>query len=128
MPTALNGNAQFSGGVGLRHECRSRRTRAPATGMGSGGYGGTSAPPRRRGFGLGGGRNRAGAPGGGHRAEPIASGLGMLGGTGMETGVASGMGMSPAGGRVPRVRTRDRIKQFLGIGRSRRAAARTVMY
>ncbi|KAL5635591.1 hypothetical protein ACGC1H_004407 [Rhizoctonia solani] len=70
----------------------------------------------------------------------------MLGGTGMETGVASGMGMSPAvsrlrqrmsihansgflqGGRVPRVRTRDRIKQFLGIGRSRRAAARTVMY
>ncbi|CAE6437509.1 hypothetical protein ACGC1H_004407 [Rhizoctonia solani] len=107
----------------------SRRTRAPATRIGGGGYGATSsAPPRRRGFGPGGGGGRAAAPGGGHRDEPIAAGLGMLGGTGMETGVASGMGMSPAGGRVPRVRTRDRIKQFLGIGRSRRAAARTVMY
>ncbi|CUA74922.1 hypothetical protein RSOLAG22IIIB_01554 [Rhizoctonia solani] len=94
----------------------SRRARAPATGMGGGGYG-AAAPPRRRGFGLGGGGRRAGR---GCGAEPMGVSSGMTGGT--------GMGMAPAGGRVPRVRTRDRIKQFLGLGRSRRGAARTVMY
>ncbi|KDN51676.1 hypothetical protein RSAG8_00223, partial [Rhizoctonia solani AG-8 WAC10335] len=104
----------------------SRRARAPATGMG-GGYGvASSAPPRRKGFGLGGGRR--GAAAGGYGAEPMGVGHGMTGGTGRGTGVTGGMGRAPAGGRVPRVRTRDRIKQLLGFGRSRRGATRTVMY
>ncbi|KAJ1309777.1 hypothetical protein OPQ81_006543 [Rhizoctonia solani] len=71
------------------------------------------------GFGMGGGRRRAAATGG-YGAEPIS--------VGTSSGTVSGMAMAPTSGRVPRVRTRDRIKQFLEFGRSRRAAARTVMY
>ncbi|CAE6414394.1 unnamed protein product [Rhizoctonia solani] len=93
----------------------SRRTRAPAAGMGGGGYG--AAPPRRRGFGMGGGRRAAGA--GGYGAQPMGGGM-----TGGRTG---GMGMASAG-VAPRVRTRDRIKRLFGFGRSRRRADRTVMY
>ncbi|CAE7168553.1 unnamed protein product [Rhizoctonia solani] len=106
---------------------RSRRTRGPVTGMGGGGYGAAAPPPRQRGFNLGGGRRRAGTTAG-HGIEPMGAGHGMTGGRGMGTGGTGGMGMAPAGGRVPRVRTRDRIKQFLGLGRSRRGATRTVMY
>ncbi|CEL51821.1 hypothetical protein RSOLAG1IB_00356 [Rhizoctonia solani AG-1 IB] len=83
----------------------SRRTRAPAVGMGGGGYG--AAPPRRRGFGMGGGRRGAGGCG----AQPMGGGMG-----GGRTG---GMGMT-GGGVAPRVRTRDRIKRLFGFGRSRR--------
>ncbi|KAF8758976.1 hypothetical protein RHS01_02558 [Rhizoctonia solani] len=86
----------------------SRRSRAPAAGMGGGGYG--AAPPRRRGFGMGGGRRGAGS---------------ATHGRGMGAGRTGGMGMAPGGVVAPRVRTRDRIKRLFGFGRSRR---RTAMY